>query len=83
MDKTETVINLPLTMDLRTYHERKEYKNKKSKEDALILSDRYIVKCIKRHSNLKSKEIRENKNLIELYRLRLKLKREIYIGNYS
>jgi hypothetical protein len=62
--------------DKRTYQDRKDYKNKVSKKEVESLSDRYIVKLIKRHSTLSAKEIRENKELINLYRLRIKLKRE-------
>jgi hypothetical protein len=63
--------------DKRTYQDRKDYKNKVSKKDVESLSDRYIVKLIKRHSTLSAKEIRENTELINLYRLRIKLKREL------
>jgi hypothetical protein len=67
--------------DKRTYQDRKDYKNKVSKKDVESLSDRYIVKLIKRHSTLSAKEIRENTELINLYRLRIKLKRELKNGN--
>jgi hypothetical protein len=63
--------------DKRTYQDRKDYKNEVSKNDTVSLSDRYIVKLIKRHSILSAKEIRENTELINLYRLRVKLKREL------
>jgi hypothetical protein len=63
--------------DKRTYQDRKDYKNKVSKKDVKSLSDRYIVKLIKRHSTLSAKEIRKNTELINLYRLRIKLKREL------
>jgi hypothetical protein len=63
--------------DNRTYSDRKDYKNESSKKDTENLSDRYIVKLIKRHSSLSAKEIRENTELINLYRLRVLLKREI------
>jgi hypothetical protein len=63
--------------DKRTYQDRKVYKNEVSKKETISLSDRYIVKLIKRHSNLSSKEIRENTELINFYRLRIKLKREL------
>jgi hypothetical protein len=63
--------------DKRTYQDRKDYKNKVSKKEVESLSDRYIVKLIKRHSTLSAKEIRENTELINLYRLRIKLKREL------
>ena len=63
--------------DKRTYQDRKDYKNKVSKKDVESLSDRYIVKLIKRHSTLSAKEIRKNTELINLYRLRIKLKREL------
>jgi hypothetical protein len=67
--------------DKRTYQDRKDYKNKVSKKEVESLSDRYIVKLIKRHSTLSAKEIRENTELINLYRLRIKLKRELKNGN--
>ena len=67
--------------DKRTYEDRKDYKNEVSKKEVKSLSDRYIVKLIKRHSTLSSKEIRENTELINLYRLRIKLKRELKNGN--
>ena len=63
--------------DNRTYSDRKDYKNKSSKKDVETLSDRYIIKLIKRHSKLSAKEIRENTELIHLYRFRVQLKREI------
>jgi hypothetical protein len=67
--------------DKRTYSDRKDYKNEISKKETISLSDRYIIKLIKRHSNLSAKEIRENTELINLYRLRIKLKRELKNGN--
>jgi hypothetical protein len=67
--------------DKRTYQDRKVYKNEVSKKEVESLSDRYIVKLIKRHSTLSAKEIRENTELINLYRLRIKLKRELKNGN--
>lgn len=63
--------------DNRTYSDRKDYKNESSKKDVETLSDRYIIKLIKRHSKLSAKEIRENTELIHLYRFRVQLKREI------
>lgn len=61
--------------DKRTYQDRREYKIQKEKSDAINLTDRYIVKVIKRHTNLNAKEIRANKELIEMYRFRINLKR--------
>ena len=61
--------------DKRTYKERKEYKLKKEKLDTINLTDRYIIKLIKRRTNLKAKEIRTNKELIEMYRFKINLKR--------
>ena len=61
--------------DKRTYQDRQAYKIQKEKLDCELLTDRYIVKVIKRHTKLKAKEIRENKELIEMYRFRINLKR--------
>ena len=61
--------------DKRTYKERKEYKLQKEKLDTINLTDRYIIKLIKRRTNLKAKEIRTNKELIEMYRFKINLKR--------
>jgi len=66
-----------LSKDKRTYQQRSLYKIEQEKKSVKNLSDRYIIKCLKRHSNLKSKELRENKDLIELYRANLLLKRQI------
>lgn len=63
--------------DKRTYNDRKNYKNEVSRKETVSLSDRHIIKLIKRHSNLSAKEIRDNTELINLYRLRIKLKREL------
>ena len=63
--------------DKRTYKERQEYKLQKEKLDTINLTDRYIVKLIKRHTNLKAKDIRINKELIEMYRFKINLKRII------
>lgn len=63
--------------DKRTYQDRKEYKLKKERLDSELLTDRHVIKVIKRNSNLTSSEIRQNKEFIELYRLRLQLKREL------
>jgi hypothetical protein len=50
------------------------YESVSSKE----ASDRYIIKLIRdKDKTLKAKDIRQNKELIELYRLRLMLKREL------
>jgi len=64
-------------IDKRKYSHRKAYKNKESLFHTETLADRYIVKLIKRHSNLSSNDIRQNTELIILYRNRLLLKREI------
>ena len=69
--------------DKRTYNDRKDYKNEVSRKETVSLSDRHIIKLIKRHSTLSAKEIRENTELINLYRLRIKLKRELKNGNIS
>ena len=61
--------------DKRTYQDRQYYKIQKEKLDCELLTDRYIVKVIKRHTNLKAKDIRDNKELIEMYRFRINLKR--------
>jgi len=66
-----------LSKDKRTYKERSLYKIQQERKYVENLDDRYIIKCIKRHSNLKSKQIRENKELIELYRNNLLLKRVV------
>lgn len=66
--------------DKRTYNDRKDYKNEVSRKETVSLSDRHIIKLIKRHSNLSAKEIRENTELINFYRLRIKLKRELKNG---
>lgn len=63
--------------DKRTYKERQKYKLQKEKLDTINLTDRYIVKLIKRHTNLKSKDIRKNKDLIEMCRFKINLKRII------
>ena len=63
--------------DKRTYKERQEYKLQKEKLDTINLTDRYIIKLIKRRSNLKAKDIRTNKELIEMYRFKINLKRII------
>ena len=63
--------------DKRTYQDRKEYKLKKERLDSELLTDRHVIKVIKRNSNLTSSEIRQDKEFIELYRLRLQLKREL------
>lgn len=63
--------------DKRTYKERQEYKLQKEKLDTINLTDRYIIKLIKRHTNLKAKDIRTNKELIEMYRFKINLKRII------
>jgi len=63
--------------DKRKYKERQEYKLQKEKLDTINLTDRYIVKLIKRHTNLKAKDIRINKELIEMYRFKINLKRII------
>lgn len=61
--------------DKRTYEQRKEYKLQKEKLDTINLTDRYIIKLIKRRTNLKAKDIRANKDLIEMYRFKIKFKR--------
>lgn len=66
-----------MNKDKRTYKERSLYKIQQEKKSVENLEDRYIIKCIKRHSDLKSKEIRECNKLIELYRANLLLKRAI------
>ena len=63
--------------DKRTYKERQEYKLQKEKLDTINLTDRYIIKLIKRRTNLKAKDIRTNKELIEMYRFKINLKRII------
>ena len=63
--------------DKRTYKERQEYKLQKEKLDTINLTDRYIIKLIKRRTNLKAKDIRINKELIEMYRFKINLKRII------
>ena len=63
--------------DKRTYKERQEYKLQKEKLDTIDLTDRYIIKLIKRRTNLKAKDIRTNKELIEMYRFKINLKRII------
>ena len=63
--------------DKRTYKERQEYKLQKEKLDTINLTDRYIIKLIKRHTNLKAKDIRVNKELVEMYRFKINLKRII------
>ena len=63
--------------DKRTYKERQEYKLQKEKLDTINLTDRYIIKLIKRHTNLNAKDIRANKELIEMYRFKINLKRII------
>lgn len=63
--------------DKRTYKERQEYKLQKEKLDTINLTDRYIIKLIKRRTNLKAKDIRTNKELVEMYRFKINLKRII------
>lgn len=61
--------------DKRTYEDRKIYKIQKERLDCELLTDRHVIKVIKRNTNFNSKQIRENPDLIELYRFRLNLKR--------
>ena len=63
---------------LRKRNNRKEDDKKYAKKIKDDMTDRYIVKLIKRDDKTISiADIKKNKELIELYRLRLILKREL------
>lgn len=64
--------------NLRKRNNRKEDDKKYAKKIKDDMTDRYIVKLIKRDDKTISiSDIKKNKELIDLYRLRLILKREL------
>lgn len=64
--------------NLRKRHNRKEDDKKYAKKIKDNITDRYIVKLIKRDDkSISVSDLKKNKELIELYRLRLILKREL------
>ena len=64
--------------NLRKRDTRKEDDKKYAKNIKDNITDRYVIKLIKRDDkNIDILELKKNKSLIELYRLQLQLKREI------
>jgi hypothetical protein len=64
--------------NLRKRDTRKEDDKKYAKNIKNNITDRYVIKLIKRNDkNINILELKKNKPLIEIYRLQLQLKREI------